>query len=126
MILPFLLLACLLLAVADLWRAMRRQPRRYTLVKSLLVLAIVLTAACGRTIPPRPAAVPAQCDAMCHTPCNTRLPKWAPVNPDDSAAWDTLAPQVLQPAQRQLQQCEQHRKACDQCIQRLRAAGVLL
>ena len=126
MILLAILTACLLLAAADLARAIYCRPVRHASAKVLLVLAIVATAACARTIPARPAAMPAQCDAMCYAPCDTKLPAWAPANPDDSAAWDTLAPQVLQPARRQLQQCELHRKACDQCIQRLRAAGVLL
>ncbi|WP_254574463.1 hypothetical protein [Stenotrophomonas acidaminiphila] len=126
MILIAILIACLLLAAADLVRAAARRPIRHAWAKFALVLAVVITAACGRTVPQRPAPVPAQCDSLCFAPCNTQLPKWTPANPDDPRAWDTLGPQVIKPGQVQLQQCELHRKACDVCIQRLRAAGVLL
>lgn len=126
MILIAILSVCLLLAVADLVRAIGHQVIRYTMLKPALVLALLITAACSRTVPQRQEPVPAQCDSLCFAPCNTQLPKWTPANPDDPRAWDTLGPQVIKPGQLQLQQCELHRKACDVCIQRLRAAGVLL
>lgn len=126
MILIAILIACLILAILDLVRAITGVPVRHTWAKLALVLALVLTAACGRSVPQRPEPVPAQCDSLCFAPCNTQLPKWTPANPDDPAAWDTLGPQVIKPGQLQLQQCELRRQACDTCIQRLRAAGVLL
>ena len=126
MILIAILLLCLLLSVTDLLRAIHRRRQRHGLAKSALIAAVLVTAACSRTVPTRGGPVPAQCNAMCEVPCTTQLPRWEPADPDSPDAWDSLAPQVIQPAQQQLQQCELHRQACTQCLQRLRAAGVLL
>ena len=73
----------------------------------------------------KPEPVPAQCDAQCFVPCDTRLPPWRPADPDSPRAWDELGEQVLAPARFQLEVCELHRRACHECLDRHRKAGVL-
>ena len=80
-----------------------------------------------RTLPPIAAeaeAVEAQCDTLCWTPCDTRIPAWAPPDPDSPSAWDLVPTQVLDPARRLLETCELHRRACHACLDRLREFGV--
>ena len=98
------------------------------MMRAAVVFAIVgLLSACGpETVrPDKPEPVPAQCDAQCFVPCDTRLPPWKPADPDSPHAWDELSEQVLAPAKFQLEICELHRRACHECIDRHRKAGVL-
>lgn len=96
-------------------------------MRLLLVPALLLLAGCpGPVRPDKPAPVPAQCDAQCYATCDTRMPLWQPSDPDSPRAWDELGEQVLSPAKDQLDRCELQRKACHQCIDRLKQAGVLL
>lgn len=76
-----------------------------------------------------PPPVAAQCeDALCYAPCVTPEGdtgiRWdgSPVSPE---AWDALADQVAIPLADRLRQCETRRKACAQCLDRLKAAGVI-
>lgn len=91
-----------------------------------LVLAGLLTGC--KTLPvvaPPPDPVPAQCDPRCFEACDIRLPAWRPVDPESPEAWDELPGQVLVPARLRLWNCEGHRQACVQCLDRLRDAGVI-
>lgn len=92
----------------------------------LIALALSLAACVPATRPSLPQPVPALCSAACYQPCDTQAPTWAPADPDSPDAWDTLAEQVLAPVIGQLEQCEVRRAACAACIQRHKAAGVLL
>lgn len=96
------------------------------LIPIMLVLAGALTG-CARNppIPHRAEPVPAQCDSLCYQPCDVRIPPWQPTDPDSPAAWDELPDQVLIPARLRLWTCEQHRQACERCLDRLREAGVI-
>lgn len=96
----------------------------------LLALAIVLTllgalTGCGlfRT-KAQPQPVNESCDASCRLPCDTTVPRWVPVNPDDPAAWDAYVPQVTIPLAAKLQTCDIARQSCVQCLDRLKEAGV--
>jgi hypothetical protein len=73
---------------------------------------------------PRAEPVNESCDASCRLPCDTAVPRWAPVDADDPAAWDAYVPQVTIPLAAKLQTCEVARQACVQCLDRLKAAGV--
>jgi len=73
---------------------------------------------------PRAEPVNESCDASCRLPCDTTVPRWAPVDADDPAAWDAYVPQVTIPLAAKLQTCEVARQACVQCLDRLKAAGV--
>lgn len=95
------------------------------------VLCAFLLVGCGKgsgttKIPP---PVSAQCDdALCYAPCvdpdgDTGI-RWDG-SPVDPAAWDSLASDVTVPLADRLRQCEVRRKACAQCLDRLKAAGVI-
>lgn len=128
MTLPLLFSLCLALALRDLATAAGSRPARITLLwaKLPLCVALLLLAACTRTVPAKVGAVPAQCDSMCLAPCDTTRPSWQPADPSSPDAWDEIAPQVVVPLGAKLDVCELHRRACAQCLERLRAAGVIL
>lgn len=72
----------------------------------------------------KPEPVNESCDASCRLPCDATVPTWAPDNPDDPEAWDTYVPQVTIPLVGKIEACDVQRKACVQCLDRLKAAGV--
>ena len=69
-----------------------------------------------------------QCDAKCYAPCvsengDTGI-RWdgAPTSPE---AFNRLTEDVIPGLADKLRACEVNRKACDQCLQRLEAEGVI-
>lgn len=95
-------------------------------------LCAFLLVGCGHgsgstKIPPPPSA---QCeDALCRAPCvgedgDTGI-RWDGT-PTDPAAFEALADEVTMALADALRQCETRRKACDQCLDRLDAAGVII
>lgn len=102
-----------------------REPMRvdpYLLVFLLIVVALLL-AGCDQTFV-KPEPVPENCDATCRTPCDTRIPRWNPPDPDAANAWDTYPAQVTIPLQAKAKACDLHRRSCVQCLDRLKKAGV--
>lgn len=98
------------------------------MIRLALIAAAVLALASCRSLPPIPdeaTAVDAQCDTLCWTPCDTRIPAWTPPDPDSPSAWDLVPIQVLAPARALLETCELNRRACHRCLDRLREAGVI-
>lgn len=90
----------------------------------------LLTSGCGETrgawVKGEPAL--AQCDAKCYSPCvgedgDTGI-RWdgAPTSPE---AFNRLTEAVIPDLADKLRSCEVSRKACDQCLQRLEAEGVI-
>jgi hypothetical protein len=77
-----------------------------------------------------PPPVQAQCEeTQCRNPCvsedgDTGI-RWDG-SPTDPAAFDALVDDVVEPLVEKLRQCEVRRKACEQCLDRLREAGVIL
>lgn len=75
--------------------------------------------------PPAPVLA---CDAKCFAPCtgtdgDTGI-RWDG-SPVDARMWDVLAGEVVPQLADALRECEVHRKACAQCIQRAKDAGVV-
>jgi len=93
------------------------------MIRLLILLAVItLLPACRDDV--RPTAVPENCDALCRTPCNLIVPIWTPQDPDSPDAWDSYPEQVTSPVVGQLNQCELHRQACVQCLDRLKKSGL--
>lgn len=91
------------------------------------LLALTTLAGCASKplIASNAQPVGAQCATLCYTPCDTTMPLWNPKDPDSPDAWDELAEQVVIPSKGLVEQCELHRRACDRCLDRLRANGVI-
>lgn len=70
----------------------------------------------------------AQCNAICYQPCTKENGDtetfWDGV-PNDPIAWDKLAGETLPLLANKLRVCEQSRKACAQCLDRLEKEGVI-
>lgn len=94
---------------------------------AVLLVAALLMNGClpKKPIPVGAEAVDAQCETICWTPCETQIPRWNPPDPDSPSAWDLVPIQVIDPARKLLETCELHRKACHQCLDRLRAQDVI-
>lgn len=98
--------------------------RRYGLVIPLVLLIVLLLAGCSTT---QSRPVDAQCNPLCLQAC----PKPAQagitwdVDPEDPAAWDALGEHVIPGLIELAEQCEVRRRACDQCLRRLDAAGII-
>lgn len=89
----------------------------------LLVLPLcLLLAGCGSLLVRRPA-VPAQVDPLCFQPVKDNV-RWTG-NPDDPAAWDALAGDVVPTLRSKIGEAEVHRKACEQALRRLDKAKVI-
>lgn len=108
-----------------------RHRRRYDVIvtATLLVIGIaaILLLSPGCAIFGKrgaATAVPESCDASCRLPCDATVPLWKPINPDAPDAWDTYPEQVTLPLVRKIETCDIARKACVQCLDRLKAAGV--
>lgn len=87
----------------------------------LWLLLVPALAGCGWRVV-RADPIPAQCDAMCFVPCKSAA-RWD-ADPADPAAWDALA-DTLADSRDETRQCEVRRKACEQCLTRLKAAGII-
>lgn len=96
-----------------------------------IALCAVFLAGChgGSGTTKEPPAVLAQCeDAVCRAPCvgedgDTGI-RWDG-SPVDPAAFDALLDDVIEPLAGKLRTCETRRKACVQCLDRLKEAGVI-
>lgn len=101
------------LLTAAIWRALG------------FVLLVSLLAGCGmfkRGVKSEP--VDESCDASCRLPCDATVPLWRPANPDAPEAWDSYPEQVTIPLKGKVEACDVQRRACVQCLDRLKAAGV--
>lgn len=97
-----------------------------------IALYAVLLVGCaqgsGSTKQPPPIA--AQCEeTLCRNPCvgedgDTGI-RWDGT-PTDPAAFDALLGDVIEPLGEKLRTCEERRRSCVQCLDRLREAGVIL
>lgn len=72
--------------------------------------------------------VAAQCEDRCFEPClkegeDTGI-RWDG-SPVEAEAWDRLVDGGLFPLADKLRQCEVNRRACTQCLDRLKKAGVI-
>jgi hypothetical protein len=99
-------------------------------MKRLALLVIVLTlTGCPRWIV-RADPVPAQCDAMCYVEDSPELAcesnaKWEG-SPADPAAIDALIYGTVPALRKETWTCGVRLKACQQCIERLVKAGVVV
>lgn len=97
--------------------------------KTLLVLLAVpfLTAGSCSTLGGfiKPSPVPENCDAKCRLPCTVDPNiQYRGASPNESA-FDELVRQVVIPLRGELDRCEvEHRQACVQCLDRIKAAGL--
>lgn len=97
-----------------------------------IALCAVLLMGCNGGSGTREIAPPvqAQCEeTQCRNPCvgedgDTGV-RWDGT-PTDPAAFDALVDDVVEPLADLLRQCEVRRKACQQCLDRLREADVIL
>ena len=97
---------------------------------AIIVLALMLTG-CPRWIV-KPDPVPAQCDALCYvddktnedSACASRA-KWEG-DPKDPAAIDALIYGTIPQLRNETWTCGVRLKACQQCIDRLVKAGVVV
>lgn len=92
------------------------------------VAVALLGALAGCAAGPRAGAIPALCGARCFAPCvgergDTGV-RWASAA-DDPAAFDALGESVIPVLAEKLRDCELRRRACDQCLRRLRQRGVI-
>lgn len=84
-----------------------------------------LLAGCAQPVIQQPPEPPiAQCEAVCWTPCNASGIAFAPA-PETTDAIGDLVQQVVIPLRGRIEQCEVSRLACQQCIDRLKRAGVI-
>ena len=98
---------------------------------ALIVVAVMLLAGCPRWVVKADAA-PAQCDAMCYvddktdeaSSCASRA-KWEG-SPADPAAIDALIYGTVPALRKETWTCGVRLKACQQCIERLKKAGVVV
>lgn len=90
-------------------------------MRAALLLALALLAGCRTTTPQLPVA--AQCNPLCLAPCAATV-EWN-ADPDDAAAWDVLAGEVVPALVAAHQTCEAHRRACEQCLRRIERAGII-
>ena len=99
-------------------------------MKRLALLVIVLTlTGCPRWIV-RADPVPAQCDAMCYVEDSPELAceskaKWEG-SPADPAAIDALIYGTVPALRKETWSCGVRLKACQQCLDRLVKAGVVV
>lgn len=96
-------------------------------VQPVVVVALLVVLAGCASGPPA-GAIPALCDARCFAPCvgergDTGV-RWASAA-DDPAAFDALGESVIPALAEKLRDCELRRRACDQCLRRLRQRGVI-
>ncbi len=101
-------------------------------LRKLLILSILLSlpflsgfscASLGGSVAVTPPAIPANCEAKCYEPCTIPADlKYVPV-PESKRAFDDLAEQVVAPLKLEFDQCDTHRQACVQCLNRLEKAG---
>lgn len=98
----------------------------------ILIAMLVLVAGCGPKRIVRADPVPAQCDALCYvddktaddSACASRA-KWEG-SPADPAAIDSLIYGTVPALRKETWTCGVRLKACQQCIERLVKAGVVL
>ena len=83
-------------------------------------------AACAQPVVPTPPPQPplAQCDAACWQQCAADGIQYDPA-PGTTDAIGNLIDQVVIPLRGRIEQCDAARLACQQCIDRLRRAGVV-
>lgn len=92
---------------------------------ALAAIALVLCTGWSCTRPSLP--VPAQCNPICRLSCAENGDsgvRWT-ADPNSPAAWDELGGEVIPLLTGKLQTCEVRRQACEQCLQRLDAEGVI-
>jgi hypothetical protein len=87
----------------------------------VIVAALLLATAC-RSTPKLPIA--AQCNPLCSVKCTTDGIAWT-ADPASAEAWDELGGEVVPALVGRVQACEVSRSACEQCLNRLDAAGVI-
>lgn len=91
---------------------------------ALIALCACLAACANPVIQSPPQQPIAQCEAVCWQPCSADGIKYAPA-PDTTDAIGDLAQQVIVPLRGRIDQCEVSRLSCQQCIDRLKQAGVI-
>lgn len=94
----------------------------------IAAMAVLMLAACGRSIPVKPQPFPAQCSAECRVPCvdatgdtGVRIQG----DPAKASTFDEIGETAGAVLGERLRQCDVHRKACVQCLDRLERAGVI-
>lgn len=94
----------------------------------MMVIMLAALSGCAR-VPARPEPITAQCDAICYRqdsadkPCESRA-RWE-ADPQSPQAFDALVYEVIPALRAETWQCGVRLKACQQCLQRLKAAGVI-
>ena len=92
------------------------------------VLFVALTACRTRGVPMTPPPFPAQCDAKCFVPCakeNGDTGIRINGDPNVASTFDEIGTTAGTVFAATLRQCDVHRKACVQCLDRLERAGVI-
>ncbi len=90
----------------------------------VIAAALSLSACATPVIPDTPQPPLAQCDAVCWRPCDAAGIQYAPAL-DSTDALGDLVQQVVIPLRGRIDQCEVSRLACQQCIDRLKTAGIV-
>lgn len=92
-------------------------------MKALALACALVLLLTGATCQRRAAVpVPAQCNAICFSPCvdasgDTGI-RWE-ADPNDPAAFDALGGDVTPALSDKLRTCDKRREACVQCLRRL-------
>lgn len=89
-----------------------------------IALALLLASCATPVAPVQVPPPPANCNASCYVACDTAGIRYAG-SPEDDGAFDRTVVDVVIPLKARLAECDTHRKACAQCIQRHIDAGVL-
>ena len=97
------------------------------MIRALVVAALASLLLTGATCSHSTKPVPAQCNAVCFTPCvvdgDTGV-QWD-ADPANPSAWDDLGGRVVPELADKLRVCEVRRQACDQCLRRLDKVRVI-
>lgn len=97
------------------------------IIAGVIIVIVGALAGCS-SAPVKTPPVVAQCATECYAPCtpseaDTGVEWTSPA--DSSSAWDSLAGDVVPDLVQRLQVCETRRKACVQCLDRLKNNGVI-
>lgn len=98
--------------------------RNYALLIAVAVVAVCLVGCQKQGFAIKPDPIPELCEASCRTPCAVNpLIRYTPVV-GSTRAFDDLVEQVVIPLKGEVAQCDTHRVACVQCLDRLKDAKI--